>query len=116
MGREFKSPESVSNWKQVPNLPPGAEEIILYRDEKSSTYARLLRLPPGFPGTDKVLRHDFDELVYILQGGVIDRTTNVAYPAGHYAVFPEGLEHGPLAAPVGAMFIEFRHYAGKGKQ
>ena len=55
MGREFKSPESVSSWKQVANLPPGAEEIILYRDENSGTYVRLLRLPPGFTGTDKPL-------------------------------------------------------------
>jgi hypothetical protein len=116
MGREFKSPESVSNWKQVANLPPGAEEIILYRDEKSGTYARLLRLPPGFTGTDKALKHDFDEVVYIIQGGIVDRLTNKAYPAGFYAFFPEGLEHGPLAAPVGALFIEFRHYTAKGKK
>jgi hypothetical protein len=116
MSREFKMPESVSGWKQVPNLPTGAEEIILYRDENSGTYARLLRLPPGFTGTDKPLKHDFDEVVYIIQGGIVDRVTNKPYPAGAFASFPEGLEHGPLAAPVGALFIEFRHYKGKAKK
>ena len=115
MGREFKSPESVSDWKQVANLPPGAEEIILYRDEKSGTYARILRLPPGFKGGDKPLKHDFDEVVYIAQGGIVDAFTKTAYPTGYYANFPEGLEHGPLDAPVGAIFLEFRHYTAKDK-
>lgn len=110
MGREFKSPESVAAWKQVPNLPQGAEEIILYKDEKSGTYARILRLPPGFRGGEKALKHDFDEVVYIAQGGIVDRLTNTPYPTGYYASFPKGLEHGPLDAPVGAIFIEFRHY------
>ncbi len=113
MSREFKVPESVSSWKQVANLPKGAEEIILYRDEKSGTYVRLLRLPPAFKGTDKPLKHDFNEVVYIIQGGVVDGLTNKAYPAGSFASFPEGLEHGPLLAPVGALFIEFRHYTKK---
>ena len=116
MGREFKSPESVSNWKPIPNFPAGAEEIILYRDEDSGTYARLLRLAPGFTGTDKPLKHDFDEVVYIVQGGIVDRLAKKPYPAGFYAFFPEGLEHGPLDAPVGAIFIEFRHYKAKGKK
>ena len=116
MGREFKFPESVSNWTQVPNLPPGAEEIILYRDEKSGTYARILRLPPGFKGGDKPLKHDFNEVVYIAQGGIVDALTKEAYPTGYFASFPEGLEHGPLQAPVGAVFIEFRHYTAKDKK
>jgi hypothetical protein len=113
MGREFKFPESVSEWKQVSNLPAGVEEIILYRDENSGTYARMLKISPGFKGGDKPLKHDFDEVVYIVQGGIVDVLMNKPYPAGTFAFFPEGLEHGPLAAPVGALFIEFRHYKTK---
>ena len=56
------------------------------------------------------MKHDFDEVVYIIEGGVVDRLTDKAYPAKTFAFFPAGLEHGPLAAPVGALFIEFRHY------
>ena len=113
MSREFKFPESISEWKPAPHLPPGVDEIILYRDENSGTYARILRIAPGFPGGDKPLKHDFDEVVYIVQGGVVDVTTNKPYQAGMFASFPAGLEHGPLAAPVGAVFIEFRHYKTK---
>ena len=113
MSREFKDPEKNSEWHPVRGFPPGAKETIIYRDESSGTYARLLRLDPGFKGGDKPLKHDFDEVVYIIQGGLIDQLTDKPYPAGNFASFPEGLEHGPLAAPVGAMMIEFRHYRSK---
>ena len=107
MSREFKFPESIAEWKPAPHLPPGVDEIILYRDENSGTYA------PGFPGGEKPLKHDFDEVVYIAQGGAVDVLTKKPYPAGTFASFPAGLEHGPLAAPVGAIFLEFRHYRAK---
>jgi hypothetical protein len=111
--REFKSPESVSSWKQIADRATGADELILYRDENSGTYSRLIRMQPGFLGADHSLKHDFNEVVYIIQGGFIDKVTKKAYPAGHFAFFPAGTEHGPLAAPVGVFGIEFRHYPGK---
>ncbi len=113
MSREFASPEDGFQWTAVKNLPAGAREAIIYRDEALGTYSRFLKLEPGFQGTDKQLVHDFDEIVYIISGGVIDRTTGKAYEAGSVAVFPEGQLHGPLAAPVGAYFLEFRHYRSK---
>lgn len=114
--REFKNVEKEFEWHQVPNLPEGAIEAIIYKDKFSATYSRFLRLKPGFQGTEKQLIHDFDEIVFIIEGGVIDKTTGKAYPAGTVAVFPEGTLHGPLAAPVGAYFLEFRHYANKEKK
>jgi len=113
MGREFKDPENISDWQPVSGLPDGAQEIILYRDDQSGTYSRLLRLMPGFTGTDQSLKHEFDEVVYIIEGGLADRLTGQPYPAGTFAFFPAGLEHGPLSAPVGALLIEFRHYKSK---
>jgi hypothetical protein len=110
MSRDFKNPEGYSPWQPVPALGEGAAEILLYRDESSGTYSRMLRLPLGFPGSGKVLVHDFDEVVYIVEGGVVDCTTGKPYGPKSVAVFPAGQEHGPLAAPVGALFIEFRHY------
>ena len=110
MSREFKDPESISEWKPVPGMPKGLWEIILHRDNESGTYSRLLRLDPEFPGSRETLRHDFDEVVYIINGGLIDSLTGKVYPAGTVAFFPEGLEHGPHTAPVGALLIEFRHF------
>ena len=110
MRREFKDPESISGWQPVSGLPKGASEIILYRDEDSGTYCRLLRVEPDFPGSEKSLKHDFDEVVYIIRGGLVDSVTGEVYQAGTVAFFPKGLEHGPHTAPVGALMIEFRHY------
>jgi len=113
MSREFKDPEKIFDWQPVPGLPEGAWEIILYRDNESGTYSRLLRVEPGFTGSEKPLKHDFDEVVYIIKGGLIDRLTGQPYPAGTFGYFPAGLEHGPHTAPVGALMIEFRHYKSK---
>jgi hypothetical protein len=110
MTDEFKRPESVSEWKQVEGLPEGAREIILYQDSNSKTYARILRLEPGFKGGEKPLSHEFDEIVYIVEGGLINRLTGEPYPAGRFASFSAGTEHGPFDAPFGGLMIEFRHY------
>jgi len=110
MSREFKDPETFHAWQPVAGLPPGAWEIILYRDPSSGTYSRLLRVAPGFPGSDKPLKHDFDEVVYVIKGRLIDCLTGQPYSAGSCAFFPAGQEHGPHTAPEGALMIEFRHY------
>jgi hypothetical protein len=110
MTREFHDPEELGEWNQVSTLPSGAEEFIIYRDESSGTYSRILRIKPGFAGTSTPLKHDFDEIVYIIEGGVVDCLTGKGYPTKTFAVFPAGMEHGPLAAPVGALLLEFRHY------
>lgn len=110
MRKEFKDPESISEWRAVSGLPKGVSELILYRDEDSGTYCRLLRVEPDFPGSKQPLRHDFDEVVYIIRGGLIDSVTGEVYRAGSVAFFPKGFEHGPHTAPVGALMIEVRHY------
>lgn len=113
MRKEFKDPEGISGWQPVSGLPQGASEIILYRDQDSGTYCRLLRVEPNFPGSEQPLKHDFDEVVYIIRGGIIDSLTGEVYRAGMVGLFPEGREHGPHTAPIGALMIEFRHYKPK---
>ena len=108
--REFKNPDTTFEWKPVDGLPEGVSEAILYRDEKTGTYARMLRYEPGYKGTDESLCHDFDEVVYIVSGAAYNKRLDVTYEAGSVAVFPEGLKHGPLASPNGGLLIEFRHY------
>lgn len=113
MSREFKDAEKISEWKQDKDLPKGVEEIVLYRDANSGTYVRLVKVAPGWRGPDMPRKHDFDEVVYIIQGGMTDRLTGKKYTAGMFASFPTGLEHGPLDAPEGTFTIEFRHYKRK---
>lgn len=107
---EFIIPEKEHEWTQVETLPKGAKECILYRDEDSGTYSRLIRFETGFRGTKETLEHDFDEVVYIISGGAVNERIGAYYPAGSVAVFPAGTKHGPLHFPVGGLVVEFRHY------
>ena len=107
---EFIVPEKELDWSKVETLPDGVKECILYKDEDSGTYSRLLFFETGFKGTDKPLVHDFDEVVYIVSGGAVNPRLGCHYPAGSVAFFPAGQKHGPLDYPVGALVIEFRHY------
>jgi len=108
--REFTNPDKTREWHQVAELPKGVTETILYRDEKTGTYSRLLRYEPGYEGTDEPMCHDFDEVVYIAEGTAYNKRLNLTYKAGDVAVFPAGLKHGPLASPTGGLLVEFRYY------
>ncbi|MGA2992598.1 MAG: hypothetical protein ABSD88_19185 [Candidatus Korobacteraceae bacterium] len=108
--REFTNPDKTREWKQVAELPKGVSETILYRDEKTGTYARLLRYEPGYKGTDDPMCHDFEEVVYIAAGSAFNKRLGITYEAGSVAVFPAGLKHGPLASPDGGLLVEFRYY------
>jgi len=113
MGREFL-PQSELSWHQAPGLTEGAMEAIIYKDEASKTYARLLRLPSFLadiePADKPIFLHDFNETVYIISGGIINTRTGFRYEAGSVAYFPKGMKHGPLSAPCGALMLEVRHY------
>ena len=111
---EFNDPFDAFEWRTEGVHPAGAAEAIIYRDEGSGTYCRILRLPPGFKGGTEPLCHEFDEVVFIVSGGLVNQRLGQIYEAGTVAVFPAGTKHGPLAAPVGAVNLEFRHYRQPG--
>jgi hypothetical protein len=98
-------------WSEVHSYArAGATEQIIYRDPVAGTYARLLRMPPNFQSGDRPLQHDFDEIVYVLEGTWLEIESGTRRGPGTVAVFPAGVPHGPFAYPEGALFIEFRHY------
>jgi hypothetical protein len=113
---EFRSigtvghPDKTREWHHVEGMPKGVEESILYRDEKTGTYSRLLRYEPGYKGLDQPMVHDFDEVVYIAEGTAYNPRLGITYEAGSVAVFPAGTHHGPLASPTGGLLVEFRYY------
>ena len=109
-GIEFKDILEKGEWQTEGVKPAGGKEIILYHDEASGTHCRLLRLEPGFKGGSEPLEHDCEEVVYIISGGLVNTRLGHIYEAGTVAVFPKGVKHGPLAAPVGALTLEVRHY------
>jgi len=58
-------------WKKVGDK---VWEKILWEDEKTGTYVRLVRVDPAFKA-EKPLRHEWDELVYVLQGQQVNTKT-----------------------------------------
>ena len=89
-------------------------EKVIWKDEKSGTYARLVRLDPGGKGKE-ILRHDFDELVYVLQGQLVNTRTGTVWHQGMLSSFPAGTEHGPFSTEEGIISIEFRYFSNREK-
>ncbi len=116
--REFINPVSDLEWSSEGVAQEGAKQTIIYRDEDMGTYCRMLHLPEGFSeGKESYdhacCSHDFDEIVFIVTGGAINRRLGYRYHPGTIAVFPAGVDHGPLETPFGALLLEFRHYRKK---
>lgn len=107
--REFFEPAESVDWKQVEGYPEGIYERVLSHDPDTGDYTRLIYFSPGVETTERLI-HDFWEEVYIVQGGLIDKTLNQAFREGMYACRPPGMPHGPYSAPVGCTCFEVRYY------
>ncbi len=105
---EFFDVEVNLNWRQVEDVEDGIMEKILSYDDETGDYTRLLKYPPM--ETHQRLTHDFWEEVYILKGGMYDRTNKQNYLEGYYACCPPGMPHGPFDIPNGCTMIEMRYY------
>lgn len=105
--REGVYPDIIK-WEKVTDK---VWEKILWRDERTGSYARLARADPGFKGANAIV-HDFDELVYVLQGQQVNLKTGQVWRQGTYSFFPAGTEHGPFSTDEGIACLEFRYYSG----
>ena len=105
----FVSPETVP-WQDAPGYAnPGAEEKILFHDQASGTYVRLLRWPAGFVTGDEPLRHDdMEEFAWVLEGSSVSVSSGEAYAAGTFCVVPAGVLHGPFTSADGITLLEVR--------
>ncbi|MGQ9648144.1 MAG: hypothetical protein ACUVWO_16580 [Thermodesulfobacteriota bacterium] len=115
--KEFYEPLTELKWDTEGVTQAGATRTLVYRDKDSGTYCRILKFPEGF-GEGKTEEenqhaccdHDFDEIVFIATGGVINRRLGYRYHVGSISKFLKGIGHGPLEAPFGCLLVEFRHY------
>lgn len=107
--REFFDPEQSIQWRQVEGYPDGIYERVLSADQTTGDHTRLLYFMPGIETTER-LEHDFWEEVYIVQGGLIDKTSNETFTEGMYACRPPGMQHGPYSTPVGCVTFEVRYF------
>ena len=104
---EFRAVDDIP-WRQMPDNDKQWEKILAMDESGNGT--RLLRFAPGCR-TQDVLRHDFWEEIWILEGSLTDLRLGETFSAGMYACRPPGMPHGPWEAPQGCITFEVRYAA-----
>lgn len=104
------SPVDEVGWIPVPGGVAGQTERVLAADGDSEVATRMLRFEQGTDTTELgVVRHDFWEEVYILEGDLYDLTLRREFTAGSYACRPPGMPHGPWRSRAGCVTFEVRY-------
>lgn len=86
----------------------GLEERVLSR-RRHGDLTRITRWRPGHDTSAAgVIRHDFYEQVYLLEGQLTDLTLGQTFGAGHYTWRPPGMPHGPYETQTGCTMLEVR--------
>jgi hypothetical protein len=89
----------------------GISAKILSQDRADGTLTRLARWAPGTTAPD-VIRHEYVEEVYLLEGELTDLTLGQTFGPGDYACRPPGMPHGPYVTTGGCTMLEIRYSAG----
>ncbi|MBY8882415.1 cupin domain-containing protein [Actinacidiphila acidipaludis] len=105
--REFFAADSLP-WRDGPQ--PGTAEKVLGQDEDDpDVLTRLARWSPGYATAAGVIRHEWAEEVYLLEGDLYDVSLDETFHAGHFACRPPGMPHGPYRTTGGCVMLEVRH-------
>jgi len=87
---------------------PGISQRIL-ASAADGTLTRIARWAPGTVSGSAVIRHDYFEEVYLLDGSLTDLTLATTFTAGAYAARRPGMPHGPYRTDEGVTMLEIRH-------
>jgi len=103
--REFHAVADVP-WRPS---APGVEERVLSAQD-ATILTRIARWAPGTDTSEAgVIRHEYVEEVYLLEGDLHDLTLGQTFTAGQYACRPPGMPHGPYRTESGCTMLEIRH-------
>ncbi|WP_406057083.1 cupin domain-containing protein [Kribbella sp. NBC_00889] len=89
----------------------GIAEKVLSRDNENGDLTRLARWAPGTTSGAGVIRHEYVEEVYLLEGSLTDLTLEQTFGPGDYACRPPGMPHGPYTTADGCTMLEIRYSA-----
>ncbi|MEV6284990.1 cupin domain-containing protein [Kribbella sp. NPDC051770] len=103
---EFFAADQVA-W--TPDAPGITQRVLSEGPEDNLT--RIARWAPGTT-TDSVIRHEYFEEVYLLEGSLTDLTLQQTFTAGQYAARHPGMPHGPYSTEEGCTMLEVRYPAG----
>jgi hypothetical protein len=105
--REFFDTTAL-DWQPVVGSPGVSERVLSRADDVILT--RLARWDAGLDTTPAgVIRHDYIEEVYLLDGELTDLTLVTTFRAGEYACRPVGMPHGPYRTDHGCLMLEIRY-------
>ncbi|GAB3819054.1 hypothetical protein GCM10028799_25980 [Kribbella italica] len=104
--REFFPVDQVE-WTDAGN---GISQRILSEGPEDNL-TRIARWAPGTT-TDEVIRHEYFEEVYLLEGSLTDLTLQRTFGPGEYAARHPGMPHGPYSTDEGCTMLEIRYPAG----
>jgi hypothetical protein len=105
-------------WQRLEGFEPAIEQVILGdtldQVAKTGVRTRFVRYSPG-SNTRVTFLHDYDEEVYLMQGGqeLLDGTAAEVlqrHAQGAYFVRPAGTPHGPFASEEGCVLFEIHSY------
>jgi hypothetical protein len=88
----------------------GIAQKVLSEDS-DGTLTRLARWAPGTTSGAEVVRHEYVEEVYLLEGELTDLTLDQTFGPGDYACRPPGMPHGPYLTTGGCTMLEIRYSA-----
>ena len=86
-----------------------AERVLSHAPD--GTLTRLARWAPGTTSGEEIIRHDYVEEVYLLEGELTDLTLRQTFHPGDYACRPPGMPHGPYRTEAGCTMLEIRYLA-----
>jgi hypothetical protein len=89
----------------------GITQKVLSEDA-DGTLTRLARWAPGTTSGAEIIRHEYVEEVYLLEGELTDLTLDQTFGPGDYAFRPPGMPHGPYVTGTGCTMLEIR-YSGR---
>ena len=81
----------------------------LAEDPETGAYTRIIYFPPESKMPEGKT-HDFWEEIYILDGYMVDYSTDKVYPKGSYALRQAGILHGPFGSKLGCTILETTWY------
>jgi hypothetical protein len=106
--REFFDVGQVA-WRQAAGSPGVSERVLSAGPDPAVELTRLARWAPGLDTSAAgVIRHAYDEEVYLLEGELEDLTLGRTFGPGHYASRPPGMPHGPYRTGPGCLMLEIR--------
>jgi ChrR Cupin-like domain len=89
---------------------PAITQRVLSQDPGDGTLTRLARWAPGTDTSAAgVIRHEYYEEVYLLEGSLTDLTLGQTFTVGQYASRRPGMPHGPYRTDEGCTMLEIRY-------